>query len=471
MDEQSERSTGRMVDGWQILEELGTGGNATVWRARQGASGEVALKIIDTGTPSTERYQRFQREVEILERLRDRPGILPMLDYHFPDPPGRRKHPWLTMPIATRIDIHLGANPPLRDVVTAIAQVAATLADLASREGASHRDLKPDNLYWLEGSYVVGDFGLVKIPDRAALTRSEHPPGARHFIAPEMLQHPLSADWFPADVFSLAKTLWCLAAGDPMPPPWDIPAHNVQVRLSERVALAEAAPLDLLIERATHWDPTQRPSMAEFRDQLTAWSEPAHYTPSPLTLDDLFARLRVSNAAANTAALQRERWQALAVQALDRLHVALSGLLRHLKTSGASNVELRLVKGAWAYLEGGMSGGEGSVWGETAGSIFTAVTDERRFVRHNLLTGAGVTLFEDGQINIAVGHVVSASETREGVDLRGAHPAEVLWQGSRRIAVGSPMEQQAIVALMQMLEATYPEALLETLRRHESYPD
>lgn len=64
----------------------------------------------------------------------------------------------------------LGATPELPQVVQAIEHIARTLAGLAA-DGVSHRDIKPDNLFQLNGEWAVGDFGLVKYPEHESATR------------------------------------------------------------------------------------------------------------------------------------------------------------------------------------------------------------------------------------------------------------------------------------------------------------
>jgi serine/threonine protein kinase len=75
----------------------------------------------------------------------------------------------------------------------AIAAVTQTLAALAEH-AISHRDLKPDNLFRLDEVWSVGDFGLVKYPSSAALTRHGRRLGPIDSMAPEMRESPDTAD-------------------------------------------------------------------------------------------------------------------------------------------------------------------------------------------------------------------------------------------------------------------------------------
>jgi len=69
---------------------------------------------------------------------------------------------------------------------------------------------KPDNLFFLDGKYVLGDFGLVDFPEKNHVTQRGEEIGPKWTIAPEMRRNPENAQGGPADIYSLAKTLWIL---------------------------------------------------------------------------------------------------------------------------------------------------------------------------------------------------------------------------------------------------------------------
>jgi serine/threonine protein kinase len=214
----------RDVGPWTLHEKLGEGGNATVWRAtHQGRGEEVALKLIKAKKATKEPYRRFVREIETLRSLGDSPGVLRVIDAHLPEEPSGDDRPWLAMPLARPLSEAL-FEAPLETIVEAVAQIAETLARLAAEHQLGHRDIKPDNLYELEGAWFVGDFGLVAIPDVEELTRSGRPLGPAHYTPYEMITRPDEADPYAADVYSLGKTLWVLATGQTFPPEGHQPA-------------------------------------------------------------------------------------------------------------------------------------------------------------------------------------------------------------------------------------------------------
>ena len=180
----SQRQT---VGPWTLGDRLGRGGNASVWRAtRPGSTAAVALKLINTTKVEREPYQRFVREIEFLRDHQDIPGLLPLLGAHLPDQPDKTNQPWLAMPIATPIATALEGRP-LADVVGAIAAIAYTLAQLQRDFGIAHRDIKPGNLYELDGKWLIGDFGLIAVPDAKSLTQDGRQVGPAHYPAYEMI--------------------------------------------------------------------------------------------------------------------------------------------------------------------------------------------------------------------------------------------------------------------------------------------
>ena len=213
MAETATRTFGR----WRCLEELGSGGNGVVWRAiSEDDTQEVALKVVKSKKPDAEPYRRFVREIKFLLQLGTYDGVLPVIDAYLPDPAGGDR-PWLAMPIATPINDAL-ADASLDTVVEAVEVIATTLARLSSEHDLGHRDIKPGNLYALDGAWLIGDFGLIDIPDLDDLTRSDRPLGPAHFTAYEIIQDPKNAPSGPADVYSLGKTLWVLATRLNWPP-------------------------------------------------------------------------------------------------------------------------------------------------------------------------------------------------------------------------------------------------------------
>jgi Protein kinase domain len=306
---------------WTLVEKLGSGGNAVVWRAtRDGVHGEVALKVVNATKAEKEPYQRFVAEIGFLRSLENTTGVLPLVDAYLPDKPSGGDRPWLAMPIATPIADAL-AGGDLTVVVQAVLAIARTLDRLKQEFGIGHRDIKPGNLYERDGEWLVGDFGLIAPPDKDELARTGRPVGPAHYTAYELIIDPTGAAPHAADVYSLSKTLWVLATGQGFPPEGHQAAGVAGFNIADWRPDARAGALDRLIDRGTSLPPDQRPTMAEVVSELEAWLEISG-EPQPLDLGDLREQLRGA-LAADTVAYDREAELKSAWLAAIRLHTQL----------------------------------------------------------------------------------------------------------------------------------------------------
>jgi hypothetical protein len=261
-------NVGDKLGRWRLRAPLGRGGNGEVWQCVDPDGTEVAVKVL-LSQRSPERLGRFRNEISFLLGPGQRKGVIPIVDHDLKS----AGKVWYAMPIAKPIRSALGVDPDPVRVVEAMATIALTLASLAD-EGISHRDVKPDNLLFLDGVWSIGDFGLVKYPAGLALTEHGRKLGPTDFMAPEMRESPDTADPGPADVYSLAKTLWVLLAGANLAFPGQHRADDDICRLTARLDYRWAPQLDLLIERCTVHDPNKRPRMLEIADELTTMLSP-----------------------------------------------------------------------------------------------------------------------------------------------------------------------------------------------------
>ena len=285
------RSRDQSIGQWRLIDPLGQGGNAEVWRATDGHE-TVALKILNQRRGNSEPYRRFRQEIEALEQIGTQPGIMPLLCSNLPEQPSTDQPAWLAMPIGVPLADSLSLVG-LRDVVSAVAQISSTLAELHERNHIHHRDIKPSNLYMLDEQPVISDFGLVDLPEAADLTAPGYPLGPRYFLPYEMIADPMRADPAPADVFSLAKTLWVLSVDQRWPPQGEQHASNTAYSIGTFRPHALSHHLDELIERCTQHDPIARPSMRQVANDLRAWLDLDSRTPQQATdLSAIWNRLR-----------------------------------------------------------------------------------------------------------------------------------------------------------------------------------
>jgi serine/threonine protein kinase len=270
----------RTIGGWTLGARLGHGGNAHVYSVTKDGK-TAALKIL-RGRLTPKRLARFQDEVAAMQRCADIPGVLPIIEFHIPEPRGS-EHAWLAMPRAQPIKEAL-LKHTLTEVVQAMRDIAQTLTVMHAR-GISHRDIKPENLFRRQAHWSLGDLGLADFEGKLAQTQARERIGAVHYIAPEMLNSADTSDGAPADVFSLAKTLWVLATGQAFPQPGPYDKDHPAYQMATFVTEPRASLLDPLIAAATVVEPQKRITMQQFAAELDAWLRPAPAAPPPIRLD------------------------------------------------------------------------------------------------------------------------------------------------------------------------------------------
>ncbi len=248
--------------------QLGEGGNALVCEATElGTNRNVALKRLFKW--NEEKQKRFRDEIKIMQgEGASIDGVMPILDYS-------EENCWYTMPVATRVmetTYVQGGN--VEKIVSAFIPLLITLQELHEK-GISHRDIKPANIYLLNGRLVFGDFGLVDFPDNRDLTQSDRPLGAIFTRAPEMLRDPKYADGKPADVYSMAKTLWMLLSRYEKGFDGQYNERDTAHRLNgfEHLKSIHLLEIEKLLMEATSSNPEERPTAKDFREGLEIWLE------------------------------------------------------------------------------------------------------------------------------------------------------------------------------------------------------
>ena len=258
-------SRGDKLGSWKLKRPLGKGGNGQVWLAEGARGKQVAIKLLMKTKPIA--YARFKDEVTTLESVAGIKGILPILASDLPSEPDARR-PWYAMPIATPL-LHSIAGMEVRERVRHIEEVAETMAELHAK-GISHRDIKPANLLVLEGRCRIGDFGLVDYPNKPDLTGVKEVLGPRWTMAPEVRREGKLADPLPADVYSLAKTLWIVLTGEQkgFDGQYD---PNGDLSIKKHCENLYITSLEELLSDSTETNPQRRPTMKVFAERLREW--------------------------------------------------------------------------------------------------------------------------------------------------------------------------------------------------------
>ncbi|HYC31989.1 MAG TPA: serine/threonine-protein kinase [Gemmatimonadales bacterium] len=205
---------------YTIERELGRGGMATVFLARDAGGSPVALKLLNPELASTVGAERFRREIRVAAMLRH-PNILGVLDSGVASVPtggGSVDFLWFTMPFVEGRNVwerfeSEGALP--YGEVVRIGTAVAEALDYAHQQGVVHRDIKPDNIMLAGDQVLVADFGVARAVSEVAekLTATGMVVGTPTYMSPEQASGDREIDG-RTDVFALGCVLYELLAGE-----------------------------------------------------------------------------------------------------------------------------------------------------------------------------------------------------------------------------------------------------------------
>ena len=207
-------------DRYAFERELGRGGMATVWLARDLRHDRpVALKVLHPELAATLGPERFQREIRLAARLQH-PHILTVHDSGDLPRAGSTPLLWFTMPFvegeSLRDRLRRERQLPVEDALR-IAREAADALSYAHRHEVIHRDIKPENiLLTAEGHSLVADFGIARAlgGDDPHLTETGLAIGTPAYMSPEQAVGDRGLD-ARTDVYSLGAVLYEMLAGEP----------------------------------------------------------------------------------------------------------------------------------------------------------------------------------------------------------------------------------------------------------------
>src|SRR5256884_4013787 len=200
---------------YELLEEIGRGGQGVVYRARQKSLNRtVALKVIGLAHWATEAHvKRFRLEAEAAASL-NHPCIVPIYEV------GERDGAcYFSMGLVDggQLDAVAKREPiPLRHAAELIAKLARAV-HYAHEHGILHRDIKPGNvLLDAKGEPHLTDFGLARLVEtESTVTRTMEVLGTPSYMAPEQAVGNNARVSSATDVYGLGAVLYQLLTGHP----------------------------------------------------------------------------------------------------------------------------------------------------------------------------------------------------------------------------------------------------------------
>lgn len=257
---------GTVLDKYEILQKIGEGGMASVYRGRHVTLGrDVAIKVLHPHLSRVPRNrQRFAREARAIENL-DHDNILRIFDYSGES----TEHCYIVTEFVDgqtlqQLLVDHGVMPS--EVVAQLGMRLAEALQYAHDQGIIHRDLKPENVMLRrDGTVKLMDFGIARFLDEMHLTVTGALVGSPAYMSPEQaMERVLDSR---SDLFSLGTLLFHLVTGQ-LP----FSGNNPSIVLRNIIegnrpgvadlAPAVAGPLADLIHSLLQTDPDDRPRTA-----------------------------------------------------------------------------------------------------------------------------------------------------------------------------------------------------------------
>jgi serine/threonine-protein kinase len=315
---------GTRLGRYELVEELGEGGMATVYRARDHElRRDVAIKVLFPHLAKrAEIVRRFDREARAAAKL-EHPNILRVYDVGGGEPGPGNDPPYIVMELirgTSLKEIVEQRGPLLAELAACAGALLADALAVAHAAGVIHRDVKPANVMVAPGGrLLLADFGVARVEDDDSLvTRTGALLGTPAFMSPE--QATGTEVDARSDVYSLGASLYQLATGH-LPHTGSAPRVVAAIASGELIAPVRRRPavgsdLSRQIERMMATDPARRPAdaaaaAAELRrfvsdaglgdpaDELAAYfADPDAYTAAktPVVVQLLATRARAARA-------------------------------------------------------------------------------------------------------------------------------------------------------------------------------
>jgi serine/threonine-protein kinase len=204
--------TSSSIGRYQLVEEIGRGGMASVYRAHDPLfKRDVAIKVMTQDLLKDPNLKaRFEREAQTIAAL-EHPAIVPV--YDFGEEGGR---PYLVMRLMTGMTLSekLKQGPlSIVDTSAILTRIGSAL-DRAHKQGIVHRDLKPSNIMFDDyGDAFLADFGIARLTESAVTLTGDSVLGTPAYMSPEQIHGDKSIDG-RSDIYALGVICFEMLTGE-----------------------------------------------------------------------------------------------------------------------------------------------------------------------------------------------------------------------------------------------------------------
>jgi eukaryotic-like serine/threonine-protein kinase len=206
------RPTFPAIPGYRFIQPIATSPHAAIYLAHSNElNHNVAIKVLrnnDPRTPASIQIQRFERERELLMRIKHR-AVVDIYDW---GQTGDSHYMVTEYFPAGSLELRIRNLMTVKDSIDVFMQIAAALITI-HRTGLCHRDLKPANVMLREDSSIVLiDFGLATAQEGTNLTKMGEVHGSPYYISPEQIDGSSTGDQ-RSDLYSLGVMFFEMLTG------------------------------------------------------------------------------------------------------------------------------------------------------------------------------------------------------------------------------------------------------------------